>query len=101
MKIGIPKEMYPGEKRVATTPEAAVQIMKLGFSVFIESGAGVNASIADHAYEAVGVTVLADAPSLWAAADIIMKVRAPFVDVEAGIDELSLFLVLWLHIPNS
>ncbi len=90
MKIGIPKEMYPGEKRVATTPEAAVQIMKLGFSVFIESGAGVNASIADHAYEAVGVTVLADAPSLWAAADIIMKVRAPFVDVEAGIDELAL-----------
>ena len=64
MKIGIPKEIHPGEKRVATTPEAAAQIMKLGFSVSIESGAGLNADISDAPTEA-GVEMVADAPTLW------------------------------------
>ncbi len=77
MKIGIPKEIHPGEKRVATTPDAAAQIMKLGFSVCIESGAGLNADISDAAYQAVGVEVVADAQTLWREADIVMKVRAP------------------------
>jgi NAD(P) transhydrogenase subunit alpha len=77
MKIGIPKEIHQGEKRVATTPDAAAQIMKLGFSVCIESGAGLNADISDAAYQAVGVEVVADAATLWREADIVMKVRAP------------------------
>lgn len=77
MKIGIPKEIHLGEKRVATTPDAAAQIIKLGFSVCIESGAGLNADISDAAYQAVGVEVVADAPTLWREADIVMKVRAP------------------------
>lgn len=77
MKIGIPKEIHLGEKRVATTPDAAAQIMKLGFSVSIESGAGLEADISDAAYQAVGVEVVADAPTLWREADIVMKVRAP------------------------
>jgi NAD/NADP transhydrogenase alpha subunit len=50
MKIGIPKEVYPGEKRVATTPEVAAQIIKLGFSVCVETGAGLAANIPDDAY---------------------------------------------------
>ena len=77
MKIGIPKEIHSGEKRVATTPDAAAQIIKLGFSVCIESGAGLNADISDAAYQAVGVEVLPDAAALWREADIVMKVRAP------------------------
>jgi NAD(P) transhydrogenase subunit alpha len=77
MKIGIPKEIHQGEKRVATTPDAAAQIMKLGFTVCIESGAGLNADISDAAYQAVGVEVVADAATLWREADIVMKVRAP------------------------
>ncbi len=77
MKIGIPKEIHSGEKRVATTPDAAAQIIKLGFSVCIESGAGLNADISDAAYQAVGVEIVADAPTLWREADIVMKVRAP------------------------
>ena len=44
MKIGIPKEIHHGEMRVATTPDAAAQIIKLGFSVSIESGAGAGAN---------------------------------------------------------
>lgn len=90
MKIGIPKEIHLGEKRVATTPDAAAQIMKLGFSVCIESGAGLNADISDAAYQAAGVEVLPDAPTLWREADIIMKVRAPEQHPELGIHEVDL-----------
>ncbi len=90
MKIGIPKEIYAGEKRVATTPETAAHIMKLGFSVAIESGAGLGANISDEAYQAVGVDVLADAQSVWQHSDIVMKVRAPQRNPEQGLDELAL-----------
>jgi NAD(P) transhydrogenase subunit alpha len=75
--IGVPKETAPGEKRVATVPEAVEKLIKLGFSVAIESGAGDAANCSDEAYRAVGAQVLPDAPSLWAQADIVFKVRAP------------------------
>ena len=90
MKIGIPKEIHQGEKRVATTPEAATQIMKLGFSVSIESGAGLNADISDEAYKEVGVEVIADTRSLWKQSNIIMKVRAPEYNLELDIEEIDL-----------
>jgi NAD(P) transhydrogenase subunit alpha len=80
MKIGIPKELHLGEKRVATTPDAAAQIMKLGFSVCVESGAGLAADISDAAYQAAGVEIMPDAATLWKQADIVMKVRAPSAD---------------------
>ena len=75
--IGVPKETAPGEKRVATVPEAVEKLIKLGFSVAIESGAGDAANCSDEAYRAVGAQVLPDAPTLWAQADIVFKVRAP------------------------
>jgi NAD(P) transhydrogenase subunit alpha len=90
MKIGIPKEIHQGEKRVATTPEAATQIMKLGFSVSIESGAGLNADISDEAYKEVGVEVIADIRTLWKQSNIIMKVRAPEYNIELDIEEIDL-----------
>ncbi|MEQ1637382.1 MAG: Re/Si-specific NAD(P)(+) transhydrogenase subunit alpha [Methylococcales bacterium] len=77
MKIGIPKEIHEGEKRVATTPEAAEKIIKLGFSVAIESGAGLSADIPDQAYQAVGVEIIKTPKALWKQSDIIIKVRAP------------------------
>jgi NAD(P) transhydrogenase subunit alpha len=90
MKIGIPKEIHQGEKRVATTPEAATQIIKLGFSVSIESGAGLNADISDEAYKEVGVEVIADTRLLWKQSNIIMKVRAPEYNLELDIEEIDL-----------
>ncbi|MCK9396889.1 MAG: Re/Si-specific NAD(P)(+) transhydrogenase subunit alpha [Methylobacter sp.] len=90
MKIGIPKEIHPGEKRVATTPEAAEQIIKLGFSVLVESGAGLNANISDEAYKEVGVEIVDNAKTLWDKADIVMKVRAPERHPELAIDEIDL-----------
>jgi NAD(P) transhydrogenase subunit alpha len=90
MKIGIPKEIHQGEKRVATTPEAAAQIMKLGFSVSIESGAGLGANISDEAYKEVGVEVIVDTQALWKQSNIIMKVRAPEHNLELNMDETDL-----------
>ncbi|MEY3808438.1 MAG: hypothetical protein RI893_1414 [Pseudomonadota bacterium] len=90
MKIGIPKEIHPGEKRVATTPEAAEKIIKLGFSVLVESGAGLAANISDEAYKEAGAEIVDDAKTLWKSADIVMKVRAPERHPELALDEIEL-----------
>jgi len=76
MRIGIPKELYSGEKRVATTPDVASQLIKLGFDVAIESNAGAAANFADADYEAAGCAV-ASADEIWEDSDIILKVRGP------------------------
>jgi NAD(P) transhydrogenase subunit alpha len=78
--IGVPKEIFPGEKRVATVPDVVEKLRKLGFAVVVEAGAGEGATIGDDAYAAAGATIAADAASLWAQADIIFKVRAPNAD---------------------
>ena len=90
MKIGIPNEIHQGEQRVATTPEAATQIIKLGFSVSIESGAGLSADISDEAYKEVGVEVVSDTRALWKQSNIIMKVRAPEYNLELDTEEIDL-----------
>ena len=57
-RIGVPREIFPGEKRVATVPEAVAKLVKLGFAVSVESGAGDDATISDNAYRAEGATVV-------------------------------------------
>ncbi len=77
MKIGVPREIYAGEKRVATTPDVAAQLIKLGFDVAVESNAGAAANYSDSSYEAAGCSVAATADDIWANSDIILKVRGP------------------------
>ena len=77
MKIGVPREIHAGERRVATTPEVASQIIKMGFSVAVEDGAGAQASFSNEAYAASGCEIVASAADLWAQSDLILKVRAP------------------------
>ncbi len=84
--IGVPREIFPGEKRVATVPEVIEKLSKLGFSVQVESGAGEASNVSDDDYRAAGGTVV-DAAALWASSDIIFKVRAPSVDEVAGMRE--------------
>ena len=91
MKIGIPKEVHDGEKRVATTPEVASQLIKkLGFEVAIQSGAGAAANFSDAAYSEVGVTVVEDARKIWSDSDIILKVRAPEFNPDLKTEEVDL-----------
>jgi NAD(P) transhydrogenase subunit alpha len=85
--IGVPKEVFPGEKRVATVPETIPKLMKLGFSVVVQAGAGEAASIGDDAYAAAGAKVLPDAAAVWSAVDIVFKVRAPNAQEVQGMHE--------------
>lgn len=75
--IGIPREIHPGEKRVAATPQTVLKLKKLGFDVAIESGAGSTIDASDAEYQEAGAEVLKDAASLWSTADVVMKVRPP------------------------
>ena len=89
MLIGIPKESFPGEQRVALTPETAGHIKKLGYDIALEAGAGEAANFSDESYRDVGVTVVDDTKKLWSDADILMKVRAPGEHPQLG-DEVTL-----------
>src|SRR5438067_3327722 len=84
MKIGIPKETAAGEKRVATVPDVVEKLVKLGFSVAVESGAGDAANFADDTYRAAGAEVVTNAAELWATSDIVFKVRGPSAE-EVGL----------------
>jgi NAD(P) transhydrogenase subunit alpha len=90
MRIGVPKEVHEGERRVATTPGVAAELQKLGFTVAIESGAGINASFDDAAYRAAGVTVIDGPEALWSTSDIVIKVRAPERHPAVGRHEVDL-----------
>jgi NAD(P) transhydrogenase subunit alpha len=78
--IGVPREVFPGEKRVATVPEVVEKLIKLGFKVAVESGAGDAANFSDEVYRAAGAEIIESAAKLWAAADIVFKVRGPTAD---------------------
>ncbi|CAB3746895.1 Re/Si-specific NAD(P)(+) transhydrogenase subunit alpha [Paraburkholderia humisilvae] len=90
MKIGVPRETYPGERRVALTPEVIGHLSKLGFNVAIETGAGERAAFSDDSYRAAGAQVVANAAALHEMADIIVKVRAPSSEAAGGVDEIAL-----------
>jgi len=77
LSIGVPREIFPGEKRVATVPEAVEKLIKLGFKVLVESGAGDHANCSDDTYRAAGAEIVDGAAALWASSDIVFKVRGP------------------------
>lgn len=76
-KIGIPKEIYPNECRVAVTPDTAKKLQKLGFEILVEADAGQAANFPDEAYQEANCQIIANSSTLWAEADIILKVRPP------------------------
>jgi len=90
MKIGVPKEIHDGEKRVATTPDVAKQLIKLGFEVLVESGAGEGSSLSDAAYTEAGVTVVEDPKAVWDDSDIILKVRSLEFNSSLNSEEVDL-----------
>jgi H+-translocating NAD(P) transhydrogenase subunit alpha len=91
--IGVPRETAAGEKRVATVPEVVEKLIKLGFRVAVESGAGDAADFPDEAYRAAGAEVIGD---VWASADILFKVRAPSVPEVARVRQgANLVSFIW------
>ena len=85
MRIGVPRESKPGERRVAATPKTVEQLEKLGYTVAIESGAGSGASFEDEAYRAAGAEVVGP-DDVWSA-DIIFKINPPNADEVARLRE--------------
>ena len=79
-RIGVPRETFPLEKRVATVPEAVEKLMKLGFTVAVEAGAGALANMDDDAYRAVGAEIIDNPQTRWQQSDIVFKVRPPTPD---------------------
>jgi NAD(P) transhydrogenase subunit alpha len=77
LQIGVPREAFPGEKRVATVPEVVEKLVKQGFRVAVEAGAGEGSQIDDEAYRSAGAEIVADRARLWSSSDIVFKVRAP------------------------
>lgn len=80
MKIGIPKEIAPGERRVAAVPETVLSIIKDGMSVVVENNAGMGSYITDQSYLQAGATIEPQHDALFAQADIVMKVHRPLFD---------------------
>ena len=94
--IGVPKETAAGEKRVATVPDVVEKLVKLGFSVAVESGAGDAANFGDDTYLAAGAQIVPTAAELWAKSDFVFKVRAPSADEVALMREGgSLLSFIW------
>lgn len=89
MTIGVPREVHPGERRVAATPESVRELLKLGYQVVVETGAGQEASFSDDDYRAAGAAIV-DAASLWASVDVVAKVRPPQVHPSLGVEEAAL-----------
>ena len=90
MKIGVPKEVHDGEKRVATTPDVTKHLIKLGFEVAVESGAGAGSNFSDSSYTEAGATIQEDAKTIWEESDIILKVRAPEFNSKLNTEETDL-----------
>ncbi|MBK8004634.1 MAG: Re/Si-specific NAD(P)(+) transhydrogenase subunit alpha [Gemmatimonadetes bacterium] len=88
MRIAVPKETAPRERRVALVPETCKKLGQAGYTIAIESGAGLPAGFADDAYKAVGAEVVSDPAALLGGADIVLKVGAPVV--EGGRNEVGL-----------
>ncbi|PHZ86179.1 Re/Si-specific NAD(P)(+) transhydrogenase subunit alpha [Paremcibacter congregatus] len=90
MKLAVPKERRPHERRVAASPDTVKKLIQLGFDVVVEKDAGLNSSIPDSAFSAAGATIAADAATTYQDADVIFKVQRPLHGNEGDIDEVSL-----------
>jgi len=93
MKIGVLAETQPEERRVALVPDAAVKLVKLGFQVVVEVGAGVRAEFTDDAYRVVGVAIEADRRVVLGTADVVLSVQPPRLEdvaqLRAGVLTIS------------
>lgn len=90
MKIGVPKETYPEERRVALIPDSVALLVKQGHEVVIEPGAGDAAGFSDAAFTAKGATVAADRAAVFSSAELILQVRGLGANQEAGKADLEL-----------
>ncbi|MGE0096566.1 MAG: Re/Si-specific NAD(P)(+) transhydrogenase subunit alpha [Alphaproteobacteria bacterium] len=90
MKIGVPKERRPHERRVAATPDSVKRLVGMGAEVLVETGAGAGSNIPDDAFVAAGAKIAPDEAAALRDADIVLKVQRPLTAAEGGPDEVAL-----------
>jgi NAD(P) transhydrogenase subunit alpha len=90
MKVGVPKEIVPGEHRVALSPDGVAKLIEAGAEVMIESGAGEAASLLDSMYEKAGCTMVSDPAALYSGSDVVLKLQHPVLNEALGKDELDM-----------
>ena len=93
VRVGVPKESAPGERRVAATPESVKKLIALGFAVTVEHDAGVASGIDDASYEAAGAAI-GDEADVWTTADVVAKIRPPSHPEVRRLREASLLISL-------
>ncbi|MFD2307758.1 alanine dehydrogenase [Enterococcus termitis] len=99
MNIGIPKEIKNGENRVALPAAGVLDLIKHGHNVFVETGAGLGASIHDEEYVAVGATIVETAKEAWAQ-ELVLKVKEPLKEEYPYLRE-DLILFTYLHLAAN
>jgi len=102
MRIAIPKEILPEEKRVAATPETAKKYAALGFEVLVESSAGAGIGRSDDEYEEAGARILHDVEELFSLGDVVLKVKQPILNESCRKHEVDMMregcmLIAFLH----
>jgi len=90
MKVSIPREIHPGERRVAATPDTVKRLIKLGFEVSVGAGAGAGSAASDAEFALAGARIVGSPAELWQSADIVLKVRPPEADPDLGGHEVDL-----------
>ena len=100
MLVGVPKEIKNNENRVAMTPAGVHELTQRGHRVLIEKSAGVGSGFADSDYEAAGAELAASAKDVWAAAEMIVKVKEP-IEPEYKLMRKGQVLFTYLHLAAS
>ena len=100
MRVGIPREIKNNENRVAITPAGVHELTKRGHQVIVETDAGAGSRITDEDYRSAGAEILPDAASVWAQAELLLKVKEPIAS-EYGFMRDDLTLFTYLHLAAS
>lgn len=96
MKVGIPSEIFPNELRVAATPKTVKRLLKQGFEVQIQKGAGAKANFSDKEFEEAGAKIVNTAADIYSNSDIVLKVKEPSTEEVSMMREgLVLLSYLW------
>jgi H+-translocating NAD(P) transhydrogenase subunit alpha len=90
MKMGVPRERRPGERRVAASPDTVKRLVGQGVEVLVEAGAGAGSRIADQAFADAGAQLIDDPAELYRQADVVLKVRRPLAAGEGELEEMAL-----------
>ncbi|HZU81487.1 MAG TPA: Re/Si-specific NAD(P)(+) transhydrogenase subunit alpha [Polyangiaceae bacterium] len=100
MRIAVPKETLPGERRVAIVPETVKRLAAKKIETSVQAGAGAEAYASDDEYKSLGATIEPTRESLFAAADVVVKIRIPTPDEILALKEGSTLVSLLLPLVN-